>query len=133
MKFATQKSNTNVFVYVKEIGSYQRTKGRMGTQVLDVTQLVGTNVGDKLYAMQESISPLLDDGEVLVIERKNCLTCRHAECYADFVGYAFETEPDQMLDECPQLQIVFYDDLSDEIRSALDAALEIYHSRRASA
>ena len=134
MNFGTTKSNqTLAIVYVKEIGSYLTDKGRMGTQVLDATQLVGIVNGNTIYAMQESISPLLDDGEVLIVEAKDCHTCRHADCYADFIGYAFETEPDQMPEECSQLQIKDYDDLSEEIQGALDAALEIFHTRRASA
>ena len=133
MNFATSKYTNKAMLYVKEIGSYLTDRGRMGTQVLDATWLVGANVGNKLYMMQQSISPLLDDGEVLIVDAKYCHTCRHADCYADFAGYAFETEPDQMLDECSQLQFKYYDDLSDEIRSALDAALEIYHTSRASA
>ena len=135
MNFAKKNVQTTreAMIYVKEIGSYLRDNGRLGTQVLDAIWLVGVNVDNVLYAMQQSIGSLLDDDEVLVVEAKHCQTCRHADCYADFAGYAFETEPDQMLDECSQLQIKYYDDLSDEIRSALDAALEIFQTRRASA
>lgn len=130
---STMLNKKPAIIYVKEISSINGRNGRTKAEVAYATQCIGVNIGGTLYGLQQSISDLLADDEVLIVSTNHCQRCTHASQYADFEGYAFETEPDQLPVECYQLKISLLDEVSVEIQDALFEALDNYQSRLVSA
>lgn len=117
-------------LYLEEIFTEHLSSRKTTTEIGYVVWYMGVVIGHTFYGKSLSGGTLLHEGEVLCVHTNHCYRNYPSENFDGYTDYHFETEPDQLPEECYQLRVMNFTELSTEVQNSLSSVLTAYKASR---